>query len=680
MAPPPPESDISKPYMRTSSGKQWAVGLMGKMGYVPGRGLGVDSQGRYYPVEPSPRPDPHMHLGLGVYAEMSTQQRLDEIRQTMLKGGDPQYLIPTQPIINIDDSASNPRAAVGASKHTPQPPSSDEPALCPEQAALVDLILKGNNVFYTGSAGCGKSTVLKAFVKQLRAMGRKVRIVAPTGRAALNVGGSTTWTFAGFTPDSHKLPLRKLIEKAMYGRISRTRLQETDVLVIDEVSMVENLHFERLNQVMKAARTLPHTTPQPFGGCQIVVTGDFCQLPPVKPFQHCIECGKDLVEKTVAGRMLVYECRTHGAYPDEDKWAFRSKAWEECDFVHVHLKTIHRQNDQTFIRMLQKCRLGEALEESEIQLLLNHKCRVAQATKLFCTKREAETVNKAAFDKLVGMTYSYWAHDRLRLQPDHSHLSSRGQRNPWRNTWRVPPPSGKLPLKCFDEHRFGECVQLKKGMLIVLLANLSLESGLCNGSQGTVCGFEDYDPEMMPMRDMRESIDSRGKKSMESVALKEGQRGLRGEHAALMESEIKAFVTSGSAPIKKWPVVRFHNGITRTVYAECSVSTLGDNEPFSTICRTQIPLAPAWAMTVHKSQSLTLDRVIVNLDRAFEEGQVYVALSRATGLEGLKIEGNGTFLRDKLIVNAEVAEFLREKFGDIYKATEAENAVPEKSS
>lgn len=664
--------------MRTNSGKEWAVGLMGKMGYVPGRGLGVDSQGRHYPVEPKQRPEPHMHLGLGVYAEMSIQQRLEEIRQTILKGGDPHYLMPTQPMVDTEHGPSEPHAA-SASKHVMQPPSS-EPALCPEQAALVDLILKGNNVFYTGSAGCGKSTVLKAFVKQLRGMGKKVRIVAPTGRAALNVGGSTTWTFAGFTPDSHKLPLERLIGKAMFGKISRERLKDTDVLVIDEVSMVENLHFERLNEVMKAARRQHHTTPQPFGGCQIVVTGDFCQLPPVKPFQHCIQCGKDLVGKTVAGGRLVYECRKHGTYPDEDKWAFRSKAWEACNFVHVHLKTIHRQTDQTFIRMLQKCRLGESLEESEIQLLLNHKCRVAQATKLFCTKREAVTVNKAAFDKLVGMTYLYWAHDRLRLLPQHHYLSSRGQRNPWRNTWGVPPPSGKLPLKCFDEHRFDECVQLKNGMLVVLLANIDLESGLCNGSQGTVCGFEDYDPEMMPMREMRESSAFSGKQKAEYVPLKPGQRALRGEHAALMEHEIKAFIMSESAPVKKWPIVRFHNGVKRTVYAECSVAQLGDEEPYSIITRAQLPLAPAWAMTVHKSQSLTLDRVIVNLDRAFEEGQVYVALSRATNLEGLKIEGNGSFLRDKLMINAEVAAFLKEKFGDIYKATETENTVPKELS
>lgn len=196
-----------------------------------------------------------------------------------------------------------------------------------------------------------------------------------------------------------------------------------------------------------------------------------------------------------------------------------------------------------------------------------------------------------------------------------------------------------------------------------------------------VVGFEDYDPSMMPMRETREARETRdireeykfgSKSKKESFIPKPGQRVLRGEYAGTQEQQINEFITGESVPIKKWPKVRFHNGVTCVVYAECSITQLGDEEPYSLLSRTQLPLAPAWAMTVHKSQSLTLDRVIVDLSRAFEEGQVYVALSRATGLSGLKIEGGGQFLRDRLMVNAEVAAFLREKFGDVYGALEAE--------
>lgn len=563
-------------------------------------------------------------------------------------------------------AASGAQARDPASK--PQVPT-DEPLLCPEQAALVDLIVQGHNVFYTGSAGCGKSTVLRAFVRRLKELGKNVKIVAPTGRAALNVGGCTTWTFAGWTPDSHKKPLQRLRDEASFGKMASKRIKETDVLVIDEISMVENLHLERLNEVMKSARRSRH----PFGGCQIVVTGDFCQLPPVKPFRHCLECGRELNEKIGPDGDLVYECKRHGTHADKDKWAFRSRAWEECGFKHIYLRTIHRQNDQTFIQMLQKCRLGEQLTEAEISLLMNHKARVSQATKLFCTRKEADDVNKAAFDKIMAPKHTYWAHDTfLWRQERHPRLERYNARSEWLRVGSDAPPKDKKPLQALDQHRFSQCVQLKRGGLVVLLANLDLSVGLCNGSQGVICGFEALDPAMMPTRDTREELSAGPGQRIRTVKVvpKPGQRVLRGDYAALQEREIQTFITSSSAPARVWPVVRFHNGVVRTVYGECSVAQVGDEEPYSLLARTQLPLAPAWAMTIHKSQSLTLDRVIVNLDRAFEEGQVYVALSRATGLDGLKIEGDGAFLRDKAMVNADVAAFLRERFGAAFSRAE----------
>lgn len=577
-----------------------------------------------------------------------------------------QHAMATQQVQGVDKKP----AQKWAQKPNIEAPAS-EPVLCPEQEDLVRLIQSGKNVFYTGSAGCGKSTVLKAFVKRLKYQGKRVRIVAPTGRAALNVGGATTWTFAGWTPDSHKLPIER-IQQGAHGKHVYERLTNTDVLVIDEISMVENMHFERLNILMKAARHQPNSRVQPaFGGCQLVVTGDFCQLPPVKPFQHCIQCGREMTKKIGDGGKLVHACRQHGEYADEDKWAFRSKAWQECAFEHVHLKMIHRQNDQTFIGMLQKCRLGVKLTESEINLLMNHSSRTAQATKLFSTRKEASDVNRDRFENLRGINHPYWCHDSFFWSQKHPHLQWKNRYGEWGNQSRtVPPPDSKKPLYALEDHRWGKCVQLKQGMLVVLLTNLDLEAGLCNGSQGLIKGFEEYDPKNMPMR---ETYDARGRKKVEA---KPGQRVIRGENAAVQEGQIKDFITSESAPIRKWPVVRFHNGVVRTVYAECSIAQLGDEEPYCLLARTQIPLAPAWAMTIHKSQSLTLDRVIVNLSKAFEEGQVYVALSRATGLGGLKIEGDAEFLRSKLMVNTEVAAFLKEKFGDIYGVTAVQEVEP----
>ena len=110
-----------------------------------------------------------------------------------------------------------------------------EPSLCPEQAELVDIILSGRNVFYTGSAGCGKSTVLKAFTRKFRDRGLQVDIVAPTGISALGVGGSTTFVYAGWSLSSFKRPLNK-VRAGAHGKHVRKRLKATDVLVIDEIS------------------------------------------------------------------------------------------------------------------------------------------------------------------------------------------------------------------------------------------------------------------------------------------------------------------------------------------------------------------------------------------------------------------------------------------------------------
>jgi hypothetical protein len=187
------------------------------------------------------------------------------------------------PTMNGGSSVSSSRQPIAQPTAQPVAPPPDvrqdtyvcetAPTLVPEQQQVVDLILEGHNVFYTGSAGCGKSTVLKAFVSQLRRKGRNVQILAPTNLAALNVGGQTTWSFAGWTPDSMKKPLDKLMNNA-FGNKTHERFTKVDVVIIDEISMIENLQFERLNAVMKHARDAKNTGKGAFGGAQIVVTGD----------------------------------------------------------------------------------------------------------------------------------------------------------------------------------------------------------------------------------------------------------------------------------------------------------------------------------------------------------------------------------------------------------------------
>jgi ATP-dependent DNA helicase PIF1 len=169
-----------------------------------------------------------------------------------------------------EEKTKAPKTASNTPKRTKK--VAEEPELCPEQQDLVNLILSGANVFYTGSAGCGKSTVLKAAVNELKAIGKQVKIVAPTGRAAVDIGGTTIHAFAGITPDSMKIPLKDLVQKA-HGRTTYKRMNETNVLVIDEISMVENHLLERISEMLKHARS----DDTAFGGLQVVMLGDFFQ-------------------------------------------------------------------------------------------------------------------------------------------------------------------------------------------------------------------------------------------------------------------------------------------------------------------------------------------------------------------------------------------------------------------
>lgn len=510
------------------------------------------------------------------------------------------------------------------------------PKLCKEQQDLVDLIVRGRNVFYTGSAGCGKSTVLKAAVKTLQRMGKRVRILAPTGRAALQVDGMSTWSYMGWTPDFHKMPLKELAKMGFRKHVW-DRWEKTDVLIIDEISMVENHHLERMNVCMKHVRWYGRNGIAPaFGGVQVIVTGDFCQLPPVKPFQFCMECGLGMIPDKDESE---FNCpNNHGPFPETYKWAFKSATWEEANFVHIHLKEIHRQKDESFIKMLQKCRLGIPFSLDEKATLMDHPCNVAKAAKLLCTRREVAQVNMESFNKLKTPKYRYGALDGfIWNQNNHPHLRHYNERL----------DDGTLE-QCKD-HRLEPWVTLRGGMLVVLQVNLDIKAGLVNGSQGIICGFEQFDAAKLPQARSKD-------KDLPPWQI------INGEHAKLKEMEIAKFMEQQH--VKAWPRVLFHNNKRRTIYPTCLVNSLGDKAPYSLLHRTQVPLLAGWAISVHRSQGMTLDCVIVNLSRAFEEGQVYVALSRATSLGGLKIEGDSEGLSVGYGGNKDVQKFLREKFGD----------------
>jgi len=554
-----------------------------------------------------------------------------------------------RPSAPLSASASSQSSNLPVVPHNPSAPT--EPPLSAQQEAVVNLILRGDrNVCYTGSAGTGKSTVLKAVVKELKRRRKTVDIIAPSGIAALAVGGQTVYSYAGWVPDTFKMSLQKLGERAKGKRIRR-RLCKTDVLIIEEISMVDSDVFQRLDRSCREARATPmwdwnreddaepghgvYDRNLPFGGIQVIVTGDFCQLPPVKAFKFCLYCGGDELPGWQGNQGKALKCpHCRRTYEDDDKWAFRNDAWNECNFECVELTEIHRQSDPVFTSILQKCRQCVPLTAKDKQTLLHHPCNSQDAVYLRPTLAETLRINEANFKMLPGPTQVYDCWDMFDWRKDeHPELESRRVRRTDGGHEGQPT----APLKALQDHRFEERVQLKLNTLVILLVNMDLTLGLVNGAQGKVVGFEKYN--------------KYGSEAQPKTSLPE----ILGEYKEVRSAQMYAFTEQRH--VTAFPIVQFNNGISQTIYPVCQLSELGAENPYSLMGRTQIPLIPAWAITVHKSQGMTLTRVEVGLAKAFEREMVYVALSRCKSLEGLKVHN----LPRELLTgpNFVVQEFLR---------------------
>ena len=260
---------------------------------------------------------------------------------------------------------------------------------------------------------------------------------------------------------------------------------------------------------------------------------------------------------------------------------------------------LHRQDDLIFINIVKKGRLGRQLSREDHDLLLHHPSDTDRAVKLFPSRPEVKFVNDTEFAGLPYPIENYSYLDNFDWNSKHPHLE-----NKFRPDFNNPEN-----LHALREHRYEAALELKNDMLVDLLVNLDIPGGLVNGSQGVIVRFEGHKPKLLP-----ESGGDLAKHKKELIGKYIWKKG-----------------------IKRWPVVRFHNGREKSIYRECTVNELGEEKSYSLLSRTQMPLMAAWAMTVHKAQGMILSRVIVDLGKAFEEGQSYVALSRARDLEELKV-------------------------------------------
>lgn len=300
-----------------------------------------------------------------------------------------------------------------------------------EQSRILDAVVSGKNVFFTGSAGTGKSFLLK---KIIAALPPDVTVAtASTGVAACHIGGQTLHQFAGIGLGTGNL--ERCVQMASRNS-SAASWRKTKHLIIDEISMVDGDYFDKIEAVARHIRK----SERPFGGMQLILCGDFFQLPPV------------------------------AARDKKTKFCFQSDAWEKCVHFNYELQTVHRQKDPEFVKILNSIRIGRVTDDITEKLKATAKQKIENdgilATRLCSHVNEAEEINEYQLNSLKGECKIYTAQDS-----DQSMTKTLNQQ------LTVP-----------------EKLVLKIGAQVMLLKNINISNGLVNGARGVVVEFADNVP------------------------------------------------------------------------------------------------------------------------------------------------------------------------------------------
>jgi ATP-dependent exoDNAse (exonuclease V) alpha subunit len=381
--------------------------------------------------------------------------------------------------------------------------------------------------------------VLNKFIGAARQRGRSVAVTASTGIASTHINGQTIHSWSG-------VGVATALTDELLKRIRPRRkkaITNTDVLVIDEVSMMSAWLLDMVDHVCRNLRN----NPTPFGGLQVVLSGDFFQLPPVTRGSRAGTLVDPLTEQL---RRTYFD-----AGKNPDGFVTQSFAWDQMNVQVCYLTEQHRQDDGQLLTVLTDIREGGVTQEDHNVLRERIGVRPKDdlvAVHLFPVNRQADTLNDA---KLADLSESEHAFDATFAGP--GPLIDRLRKN-------VLAP----------EH-----LVLKKGAAVMALRN-DQEHQFVNGSLGKVTGFA-----------------------------KESKGG--------------------------WPIVEFDNG--HTVIMKPADWQMMDGETVLASV-SQVPLRCAWAITIHKSQGMTLDRAVMNLRRTFAPGMGYVALSRVEALDGLYLD------------------------------------------
>ncbi len=385
------------------------------------------------------------------------------------------------------------------------------------------------NVFITGKAGTGKTTFLHRLKNDCP---KQMAVIAPTGVAAINAGGSTIHSFFLLpltpfipTPEGRK----DLVGKVKLNRDRLRRLQELELLVIDEVSMVRADILDAIDTLLRHAR---HRNGEPFGGVQMVFIGDMFQLSPVAKRDE---------------QMLLKDYYS-------SLYFFDSKVLENNQPVYLEFTKVYRQNDNTFIEILNEIRMGKVSSKAQEILASRYQpdfeCPEDNFHIILTTHNyKADEINTREMEKIENETFYFDA-----------------------------KVEGDFPENIFPADK---TLELKEGARVMFIKN-DAEHQYFNGKTGIISHLE----------------------------------------------ENKVVVKCDNEEIEVSPQI-WHN----TSYKVNKETTEIVEEILGTF--TQYPFRLAWAITIHKSQGLTFERVIIDPEDAFAAGQAYVALSRCRTLEGI---------------------------------------------
>lgn len=352
--------------------------------------------------------------------------------------------------------------------------SKNEPSLSAQQQAVMDMVMDQKSLMFTGGAGTGKSVLVRAIVRKLKQTynwDAAVAVCAMTGIAALHIGGQTlhSWSGVGLGNKPHDQLMQTIKTKS-----SKQRWLAVQVLLVDEVSMLDAVLFDKLERIAREMRS----SPKPFGGIQLVLVGDFYQLPPVITTPTFFGPHDAQTKLKIQYQQLV------GTY--HSRFVFHAKTWDKCIPRTVILRKVFRQADQTFVRMLEETRRNELTPETIGKFYrLSRPLDINDGitpTELFPTRGQVNDANKNRLNELPGEVY------KLASQ-DESYVHSHSQKFYTRSGNKEKDNSAQIK-EYLDKHTLvPSVVELKTGAQVMLIKNLT--NGLVNGSRGIVTEFRE---------------------------------------------------------------------------------------------------------------------------------------------------------------------------------------------